>query len=283
MKRFRQYIKARTEEEASRLKKTVGAKALYIAGGTSVVPFADSSVEVLIDITHLGMDGLSIDGGTVKIGSTTKLADLLTPDIQAAVPVLYDAVNKCATPLVRNAATIGGSLAGVFLPSDPAVALLALGADLELGGDRQRTVPIEDLLASGWLNGIEIVRSVSVHRPGPGEGACFSKFGRGDIDIALVNAAALIRLDSAGTVEALRIAVGQTFSMPVFLGEAAGQAKGRKLSSDLIDSVAAVASENVKARSDYRASADYRKHLIRTMVARAIYRAGEEAGCKRED
>lgn len=283
MKRFRQYIKARTEEEALRLKKTVGAKALYIAGGTSVVPFADRSVEVLIDLAHLGLDGVSLDEDTVSIGATTKLADLLTPDIQAAVPVLSDAVHKCATPLVRNAATIGGSLAGLFLPSDPAVALLALGADLELGGDGRRTVPIEDLLASGWLDGIEIVRSVSVHRPGPGEGACFSKFGRSDIDIALVNAAALIRLDSAGTVEDLRIAVGQTFSMPVFLGEVAGQAKGRKLSSDLIDSVAAAASDKVKPRSDYRASGDYRKHLIKTMVARSVYRAGAEAGYKRED
>ena len=283
MKRFRQYIKARTEEEALRLKKTVGAEALYIAGGTSVVPFADSSVEVLIDLAHLGLDGISVDSETVRIGATTRLADLLTQDIQAAVPALYDAVRKCATPLVRNAATLGGSLAGLFLPSDPAVALLALGADLELAGDGHRIVAIEDLLASGWLDGTEILCSASVHRPGPGEGACFSKFGRSDIDIALVNAATLMRLDSSGTVEDLRIAVGQTFSMPVFLGETAGQAKGRKLSLDLIDSVAAAVSEQVKPRADYRASADYRSHLIRTLVARSLFRAGEEAGYKRKD
>lgn len=280
MRNFRQFIKAQTEEEALSLKKAVGAKGLYIAGGTGVVPFTGRGVEVLIDLTHLGLDGISFDKGSVTIGATTKLADLISPEVRSAAPALYDAVRKCATPLIRNAATIGGSLAGIFLPSDPAVALLALGADLHLEGDQKRTVAIEALLASGWLDGYEIIRRVAVHRPGPGVGTCFTKFGRSDIDIALVNTAALVRMDKAGSLMDLRIAVGQTSSMPVFFGEMAKQAKGKRLSSKLVDMLAVAASEQVKLRSDYRASGDYRKHLIKTLVARSIRYAGEEAGCR---
>jgi carbon-monoxide dehydrogenase medium subunit len=283
VRNFRQFIKAQTEAEALSLKKTVGAKALYVAGGTGVVPFAGRGVEVLIDLTHLGLDGISLDNGLVTIGATTRLADLLSPEVSAAVPALYDAVRKCATPLIRNAATIGGSLAGIFLPSDPAVALLALGADLHLEGDRKRTVAIEDLLAAGWLNGYEIIRKVAVRRPGPGVGACFTKFGRSDIDIALVNTAVLVRTDKAGGVKGLRVAVGQTSSMPAFFGEMAEQVKGRNLSSKLVEMLAVAVSEQVKLKSDYRASGDYRKHLIKTLVARSIRCAAEEAGCRFEN
>lgn len=283
MRNFRQFIKAQTGAEALSLKKAVGAKALYIAGGTGVVPFAGRGVEVLIDLTHLGLGGIGFDKGSLTIGATTKLADLLNPEVRSAAPALYDAVRKCATPLIRNAATIGGSLAGIFLPSDPAVALLALGADLYLEGDQKRTVAIEALLASGWLDGYEIIRKVAVHRPGPGVGTCFMKFGRSDIDIALVNTAALVRTGKAGNLKDLRIAVGQTSSMPVFFGELAEQAKGQKLSSKIVDMLAVAASDQVKLRSDYRASGDYRKHLIKTLVARTIRLAAEEAGCRFED
>jgi CO/xanthine dehydrogenase FAD-binding subunit len=283
VKNFRQFVRFETVEEALSLKRAVGEKGLYIAGGTGVVPFAGQAVEVLIDLTHLGLHGITVEEGVVRIGATTRLADLLTTDTKAAVPALYDAVRGCATPLIRNVATLGGSLAGIFLPSDPAVALLALGADVELLGDEQRTVPIESLLSTGWLGGDEIIRSVSVRKPGEGEGTCFTKFGRSDIDIALVNAAALIRMDGAGMVEGLRVAVGQTSSLPVFLGETADLAKDRKLSTGLIGRLATHVSDKVKPRSDYRASGQYRKHLIRTMVERCIYGAAKEAGWSLED
>ena len=282
MKHFRQFVRARTEDEAIDLKKAVGAKSLYIAGGTTVVLFASKSVEVLIDISRLGLDGIEEEGGVVTIGATTRLSKLLSPEVRAAVPMLHEAMAGCATPQVRNMATLGGSLAGIHLPSDAGVALAALGAELEIAGDNKRVVAIDDLLSGGWLGGNELVRSVRIKKMGEGEGWGFARFGRSDVDIALVNIGAVIGIGEGSSITSLRPSVGQTFSMPVLLTDLAKAGSGR-LCHELILKLAGSAADRVEVRSDFRASSAYRKHLIRTLAARSMVAAAGRAGARLED
>lgn len=278
MKHFRQYVRPETLEEAVSLRKSVGPKSLYIAGGTTVVPFGSKNVEVLIDISRLGPEGISRDDGTLTIGAATRLSELLRPEIGSQLPVLSQAAGMCATPLIRNMATVGGSLAGIYLPSDIAVALLALECGIEIVGDTERIVSIRDLLAQGWLQGHDIIRSITVRQLKGHEGASFQKFGRSDIDIAIVNAAAVIVRGEGRRIENLVLSVGQTFAMPTVLHRTAEEARGRDLSLELIEAVAQAASGAVEARSDFRASAGYRKHLVGVLVGRALTDAAEEAG-----
>jgi CO/xanthine dehydrogenase FAD-binding subunit len=282
VKHFRQFVTAHTEEEAVSLRKTVGQKSLYIAGGTGVVPHSAPSVEVLIDISRLGLDGVTLDNGRVSIGATTPLSDLISAEIETALPLLYEAVRRCATPLIRNMATVGGSLAGIFLPSDIGVALLALGADAEIRGDGIRTIAMEQLLSGGWLTGPDLITRILINRSAPGQGAGFIKFGRSDIDIALVNAATVLTV-ADGKIARLRVAVGQTSSMPVLLAGLVQRCQGRRVTHELIDEVSDLAVDQVKPRSDYRASADYRRHLIKVLVARSLVAAAEEVGTGLED
>lgn len=277
MKHFRQYLVARSVEEAITLRRDVGPKSLYIAGGTTVVPFASKGVDVLIDITGLGLDRTSDYGDLISVGATARLAGLLHPDIRAEVPILYQAASVLGSPLLRNAATLGGSLAGIFLPSDIGVALLAAGAELYLIGDEPRTVAIGDLLEEGWLSGYELITEVRVKKKRPGKGAGFSKFGRSAVDISLVNAAAAIEV-SGRTIEELRIAVGQTGSRPVLLAGPAHGAGSREVSRDLLMELAEHAAASVKPKSDSRASADFRRDLVKVTVARALSDAAREAG-----
>jgi CO/xanthine dehydrogenase FAD-binding subunit len=207
----------------------------------------------------------------------------MSPDISAALPMLYEALGGCATPQIRNMATLGGSLAGIDLPSDPGVALAALGAELEIMGDEERTVPIAELLSAGWLGANELIRMVRVKKLGRGEGWGFSKFGRSDVDIALINVAAVIRMTEGSRIATLRLAIGQTFSMPALLTDVAEDVGGSRISHELIRNLAASASDRVKVRSDFRASAAYRKHLIRTLAARSILAAAREAGARVEN
>ena len=282
MKHFRQYVRAATEDEAVSLRKTLGAKALYIAGGPTVVPVASKSVEVLIDISRLGLDGVRVEDESVSAGATTKLAALLHPQVRSAVPLLGRALRRCATPLIRNMATLGGSLAGIFLPSDVAVALLALGADIEIRSDGVRVVAADQLLARGWLKSPELIRRVTVRRLKPGEGASFFKVARGEVDIALVDVAAAVSVSEDAKIERLKVAVGQTLSLPVLLTDIADEARVSKISHDLIENLAVLVSERVKPKSDFRASSDYRKHLIRVLAARSILAAVAEAGVELE-
>jgi carbon-monoxide dehydrogenase medium subunit len=277
LKEFRQFVAARTHEEATRLKRSIGPGALYIAGGTSFVPFVKTPVEVLIDLSGLGMSGVVVGGGKVSIGASTRVADLMAPELMDAAPVLYKASRRLATPLVRNMATAGGNLAYAFLPSDLSIALLGAGAEITIEGEAARTVRIEDLLADGWLDGDDLIVKITMSLHGEGRGTGFAKFGKGEVDIALVSAAVGLEA-SGGKVGHLRVAVGQTSSMPAFLGEIAEGAAGKQISRSLIEEVAGRASEAVVARDDHRASAGYRKHLVKVMVSRAFAEAAGEAG-----
>jgi len=282
LKEFRQFVVARSPEEATQLKRSIGPGALYLAGGTTFVPFVKAPVEVLIDVSRLGLSGVVVGGGKVAVGATTRIADLMVPELRDTAPMLYKAGRRLATPLVRNAATVGGNLAYAFLPSDFGVALLATGAEIEILGESARAVFIEDLLSDGWLGGDDLVSKITLAAHGRGQGTGFAKFGRGEVDIALVIGAVWLEA-FGGEVRGLRIAVGQTSSMPVFLKEIADGAVGKKVTRGLIEEVSDLASGSMEPRDDYRASGDYKKNLIRVMVGRAFAEAAGEAGIKIAD
>jgi CO/xanthine dehydrogenase FAD-binding subunit len=277
LKHFRQYLRPSSLEEAVAMRRAVGPKSLYIAGGTTVVPFASKGVDVLIDITGLGLDGTGDHGDVLSVGATTKLAELLHPDFKTMVPAIHRAASVVGSPLLRNMATLGGSLAGIFLPSDVGVAMLAAGAQIHLTGEARRTVAIDDLLGEGWLSGYDLITEVRIAKRRLGRGVGFAKFGRGEVDISLVCAGVAVEM-SDGAIKELRIAVGQTGSKPVLLGGSDLGAEGRDLTIDLMKEAAEKTAASVKARVDSRVSADYRKRLIRVMAVRAFFDAAMEAG-----
>lgn len=277
MKHFRQYLTPGSIEEAITLRREVGPKAIFIAGGTTVVVYASKGVDVLIDVTGLGLGGWSDHGDLISIGATTRLAEMYSPEIDSAVPVLSRALAAVGSPLLRNMATLGGSLTGIFLPSDIGVTLLALGAEIHLQGESPRKVAIDDLLEEGWLSGYELITEVRIGKHGRGRGGGFAKFGRSTVDIGLVNAAAAVEV-SGRTIKHLRIAVGQSRSKPVLLTGSKLEAEGKEVTLDLIKECAENARKAVKAKADFRASADFRGHLVSVLVARALGDAVERAG-----
>jgi carbon-monoxide dehydrogenase medium subunit len=180
-------------------------------------------------------------------------------------------------------ATVGGSLAGIYLPSDLAVALIAQDAELDILGDGGRTVNVGDLLENGWLKAPDLICTIRVQKPAAPQGTGYSKLGRSQIDVALVNAAALVVLSEAREVQDLRVSVGQSFSMPVLVKDVGEKARGKTLSLHLIKDLARLASDSVEPKSDFRASSWYRKHAVEALVARAIFDAAEEAGGRIEN
>ncbi|MGQ9603985.1 MAG: FAD binding domain-containing protein [bacterium] len=270
MKHLRQYIVASNENEAVDLRRSLGQKALFIAGGTTVVPRASANVEVLIDINHLGLEGVSVSESVISIGATTRLCDLCTHDVTAAVPLLSDSVKQCATPLIRNLATIGGCIETSFLPSDVAAALLALGAKVEILQVKVMEIPIEKIFL-GEMEQPYLIRRIILPRQSGGHG--FMKLGRSNVDIGLVNVAAVVDLDD-GRIRDLSISVGQTSTSPVLVKEICESSRGKRLTQDLIGTIADSVSKSITPRSDFRASGWYRRQAIATLVARCLVKAG---------
>jgi xanthine dehydrogenase YagS FAD-binding subunit len=66
----------------------------------------------LVDITTIpDLKGIAASGGAITIGATTTLSEVIeSQDVQHTVPLLSDAAQTIASPLIRNFGTLGGNI-----------------------------------------------------------------------------------------------------------------------------------------------------------------------------
>ncbi len=108
-----------------------------LAGGTNLVVDMRSgrhAPAVLVNINDLPeLHSIELCGDQLKIGSTLTIAELqANPLVRKYCPLLVEAANTFANPLVRNRATLGGNLVDASPAADCAPPLLALDAEVEL-------------------------------------------------------------------------------------------------------------------------------------------------------
>ena len=145
---IQEFLIATDTEEALKLKRNK-VKSAWYAGGTEINRL-NSSVEVkcAISLSKLGLDTITDEGSTIRIGSMVTLQQLIESDL---VPRwLKDAASTCGSFTRRNMATIGGNLALMSDCSYLAPALLAsrcrlLTANLTEGGAySEDNIPIRE-------------------------------------------------------------------------------------------------------------------------------------------
>ncbi|MBN1570571.1 MAG: FAD binding domain-containing protein [Acidobacteria bacterium] len=95
-----------------------GGKNIIIAGGTDLIGTLKDNIlptypATLINIKTIpGLDFIKEEGGVLKIGATTRLADIAAnPVINQKYTALAQAAGRVATPHVRDMGTIGGNIA----------------------------------------------------------------------------------------------------------------------------------------------------------------------------
>lgn len=115
MKAF-DHVNAKTLAEARTA--LAGGKSTLIAGGTDLIGGLKDNIlptypAVLINIKTIpGLDYIKEEGGMLKIGAVTRLADIAAhPAINQKYTALAQAALRVATPHVRDMGTIGGNIA----------------------------------------------------------------------------------------------------------------------------------------------------------------------------
>ena len=95
-----------------------GGKAELIAGGTDLIGRLKDNIlpsypESLVNIKTIpGLDYIKEEGGILKIGAATRLADIAAnPAISRKYTALAQAAGRVSTPHVRDMGTIGGNIA----------------------------------------------------------------------------------------------------------------------------------------------------------------------------
>ncbi len=105
------YTRPRSLPEAGEL---VAGGGRALAGGTDLLPRRMRGLDgpaPLVDLRGLGLDTIETVGDGLRIGATTRLADIArNPDVGARYAALAEAARSAASPQLREMGTVAGNL-----------------------------------------------------------------------------------------------------------------------------------------------------------------------------
>lgn len=266
-----EYVEAESAEAAIAAVAEHGDEAKFLAGGHSLIPlmrFRLSAPTVLVDIGRLGDLSYVKDGGDhVAVGGLTTHQSVERHELlKAEAPLLAHVAGLVGDPQVRHRGTLGGSLAHGDPASDLPAAVLAMGGTIVVqGSGGQREIAATDFF-TGFLETAlapdELIMEVRVPKMASA-GWSFQKFNRRAQDWAIVGVAAV----SNGSSSVALINMGQT---PMRSAAVEAALAGGASASE----AAALAAEGAEPPEDLNGDAEYRSHLARVLVARALEEAG---------
>jgi carbon-monoxide dehydrogenase medium subunit len=272
-----------TPEEAVKAFAEGSGSALFLAGGTILVPAASPNLDRLVDLADTGLDYVREDAGEagpeIAVGATTRIARLATDPLLKGLAqgLLADAARAVATHTVRNRATVGGNLVAAGYPTDLPTAFLALGASVVVlrGGSRRRVGigELYDRRSETFRKG-DLIVEVRVPLADPKRRGAFEKIGRKRIDVPIVNCAVSLEL-IGGRIRGPRLALGGIGASPVRLRPAEDLLEDSGASADMFAEASALAVRGIEPRSDHRASGEYRRKVAGVLLRRALHRAAE--------
>jgi aerobic carbon-monoxide dehydrogenase medium subunit len=284
------YVRPRTLSEAvSLLGKNPEAKIL--AGGHSLIPmmrFRIATPALLIDINQLqDLSYIKEDGDWLRIGAMTRESDLERSDVvQKKYTLLADTARVVADPLVRNRATVGGNLAHADPANDHPATMLAYGAEVVATGPKgERSIGISGFFTDAFSTALshdEILTEIRIPKAKPRSAGAYLKLERKVGDYATAAVAVQLALDSGGKVASAGIGLTNVGLTPIFAAAASESLRGKGLSDDAVAEAAKLAAKAAEPVDDYRGSEEYKRHLVRTFVRRAleIARKRAEGGAK---
>lgn len=260
-----------------------------IAGGTDVlIKMHGGQIEgvELLSIRKIKSleDIRKAEDGTIAIGAMATFTQVFNdPILREMIPILTEAAISMGGPQIRNIATIGGNVCNGATSADSASSLFALNAQLKLVSQQdERLVPIREFyLGPGQvaLKPGEILTEILISPDDyRGFGGQYIKFAmREAMDIATLAVSVVCKLQGKTFAE-VRIGLGVAGPTPLRCLEAEAYASGKDVSVESVAEIGKLAVNSAKARTSWRASKDYREHLVEELVQRALKTAIVNAG-----
>jgi carbon-monoxide dehydrogenase medium subunit len=256
------YHRPATVRQASNLLAKV-AEAKLLAGGQTLLPTMKqrlASPNNLIDLAGIeGLSGIELKGRNIIIGAMTRHAEVATsPVVHEHLPALAALVEQIGDPHVRNAGTIGGSIANNDPNADYPAAVLGLGATIVTTKRRIKADDFFKGLFETALEGDEIITRVMFPLV---KKAAYQKFANQASRFALVG----VFVSKRGPE--IRVAVTGAGASGVFRVTAFEEALKKRFAAKSIEGLSVPATG---LNSDIHGSAEYRAHLIGVLARRAL-------------
>ena len=277
-----EYHEPRTLRECVEMLGHYGSEARLLAGGTDlVVKLRSGTLRPRAVITLGFIEELRAlkrnSDGSLEIGAMQTLREVEQAELLGDGFDLIRRGAGCVSSMqVRKVATLGGNSCNASPAADTVPGLIAAGARAVMTGRRgERMLPLEEFfLGPGQtaLRSDEILTGFRIPAPPPHSGACYKKFAiRGEVDLAIVGVAASLVLGKGGhSIKEARIVLGAAGPTPLRSRKAEEMLSGQPPQKDLFSEAARIAAEESQPISDQRASAPYRKEMIRVWTRYAL-------------
>lgn len=280
-----EYFTPDSVEEACQLLSKYGSKSKAIAGGTDVLVKMKKEVEVPEVLVSIGqLSQLKkieyVPGKGVVIGSGVTHNEVQNSKIlNEKYLSVSEAAHQMANSQVRNLGTIGGNISNAVPSADMPPILIALDTTVKIVGPKgERTLPLEDVFMGPNQTVLEHDELITefVIPDGGFTGSTYLKFGlRASGALAVVGVAVAVQV-AGGIFKDARIVLGAVSPVPVRAKEAENFLKGKQASEELFEEAGVIASGECRPISDIRASAEYRKDMVRVFTRRALNKAVNE-------
>jgi aerobic carbon-monoxide dehydrogenase medium subunit len=271
--------------------------ARFLAGGHALLPewkLGRTRPPTLIDLSHIAeLRGIEVLGGSrparagggagavVRIAAMTTSAEIeYSPDIARYAPLLAEAAAAISDPLIRNRATLGGSLAGASPRGDWPPVVLAADATVHLRSrDGERAVPARDFFTrdgagtgggSTTLRPGELLTSITVPTAGGRARSIYLKRMHPASGHAMIGVAVTAVFDTGGTCRDCRIAITGTATAATRALRAEAKLAGSVLSPESIEAAARAARGEIAFTGDEFGSAAYLAEVLPIYVSRAL-------------
>jgi len=276
-----EYRRARTLDEVLALLAERPEQTRVLAGGT----------DLLVEMRHRRLQpGVLVDpkgipelaairddpAGGVSIGALVTIHTLATsPVIRAKLRGVSDAAGLLGSRQVRSRATVGGNVCHASPAADMAPGLISVGARVRIVSVAgERSVPLEQFFVGRGrtvLGNGELLVSIEIPGASVGRASRYLKHSvRRAMDLAVVGVAVMLGSEDGDGRPEVRIVLGAAGPVPMRARRAEEHLGAQGLDDGSIAEAARLASAEARPVSDVRASADYRREMVRVLTARAV-------------
>ncbi len=269
------YFKPSSIDEAINLLNKYGAKARILSGGTDLVVRIKDGFETpdaVIDIK--GLDELKVldfKDNKLIVGTLTTFNELIDSEVvKEKFPLLWESAKSVASMGIRNRATMVGNICSAVPSLDSGPALLLYEATVVVKGkDGERRIPIEEWFLGPRKTALkegELVEYIEIPLPQKKHAGCYVKLGRyNGEDLAQVGVGVL-----ALEGNEYRVAFCAVGPKPTRAKKIEELLNGKELSDSLIEEAKKLVEEEISPITDIRATKEYRMHMAKVMLDRAL-------------
>ncbi len=246
-----------------------------LAGGTDLTcNLKENFVKAksVIDLKAIkGLDKIKFSKGVLSIGSLVTFTQIIESEIvKVKFPLIYEAALTVASVAIRNRATMVGNICSAVPCLDSGGAMMVYEADVVVRSEEdERVVPANKWFKAPRKTAIkkgELVTAINFKVPSKKSGSAFVKLRRyqGE-DLAQASVAVLLFGENE-----YRIAFGSVGPIPIRAKKIESLLKGEELSENIIMKAKQLVEEEISPITDIRATKEYRMHMCKVMLGRAL-------------